>query len=79
MLRDQGFGPALEALAEQIGTSNGIRIDLDVDDAERVGETAQVALYTIIRELARPGDPARAAHADRGGDERDRRRRRSRR
>jgi signal transduction histidine kinase len=51
VLRDQGFGPALEALAEQIGTSNRIRIDLDVGDSERVGGTAQVALYTIVREL----------------------------
>ena len=50
-LRDQGFGPAIEALAEQIGTSNQIRIDLDVGDSERVGGTAQVALYTIVREL----------------------------
>lgn len=51
VLRDQGFGPALEALAEQIGTSNHIRIDLDLGDSERVGGTAQVALYTIVREL----------------------------
>ncbi len=51
VLRDQGFGPALEALAEQLGTSNRIRIDLDVGDAERIGSTAQVALYTIVREL----------------------------
>jgi two-component system, NarL family, sensor kinase len=51
VLRDQGFGPALEALAEQIGTSNQIRIDLDLGDSERIGGTAQVALYTIVREL----------------------------
>jgi len=51
VLRDQGFGPALRALAEQVGTANQIRIDLEIDDAERVGETAQVAMYTIIREL----------------------------
>jgi two-component system, NarL family, sensor kinase len=51
VLRDQGFGPALEALAEQLGTSNRIRIDLDVGDAEGIGSTAQVALYTIVREL----------------------------
>jgi two-component system NarL family sensor kinase len=51
VLRDQGFGPALEALAHHIGTSNRIRIDLDVGDSERVGGTAQVALYTIVREL----------------------------
>jgi two-component system, NarL family, sensor kinase len=51
VLRDQGFGPALEALAEHIGTSNKIRIDLDLGDSDRVGDTAQVALYTIVREL----------------------------
>ncbi len=51
VLRDQGFGPALHALAEQIGTTSRIRIDLDVDAAERTGQTAQVAIYTIIREL----------------------------
>jgi signal transduction histidine kinase len=51
VLRDQGFGPALHALADQVGTRNQIRIDLDIADAERVGATAQVALYTIVREL----------------------------
>ena len=51
VLRDQGFGPALRALAEQVGTANALRIDLDVADADTAGETAQVALYTIIREL----------------------------
>ncbi|MGN6800045.1 MAG: sensor histidine kinase [Gaiellaceae bacterium] len=51
VLRYQGFGPALEALAEQIGTSNQIRIDVDLGDSDRVGGTAQVALYTIVREL----------------------------
>ena len=51
VLRDQGFGPALQALAEQIGTTNRIRIDLDVEQADRIGQTAQVAIYTIIREL----------------------------
>ena len=51
VLRDQGFGPALHALAEQVGTTNRIRIDLDVDAAEQIGEAAQVATYTIIREL----------------------------
>jgi two-component system NarL family sensor kinase len=63
VLRDQGFGPALRALAEQVGTANEIRIDLDIDDAERAGQTAQVALYTIIRELLdqaiRRGPPTR--------------------
>jgi two-component system NarL family sensor kinase len=51
VLRDQGFGPALHALTEQLGTSNRVRIDLDVEEAGRIGQTAQVAIYTIIREL----------------------------
>jgi two-component system NarL family sensor kinase len=63
VLRDQGFGAALEALAEQVGTANRLRIDLDISEAERLGETAQVALYTIIRELldqaVRRGPPTR--------------------
>jgi two-component system NarL family sensor kinase len=51
VLRDQGFGPALQELADQVGTANRIRIDLDVAAAEEIGESAQVATYTIIREL----------------------------
>jgi len=51
VLRDQGFAPALQALAEQVWTANRIRIDLDVTAAEKIGESAQVATYTIIREL----------------------------
>ena len=51
ILRDQGFGPALQELADQVGTANRIRIDLDVEAAEHIGEAAQVATYTIIREL----------------------------
>jgi two-component system NarL family sensor kinase len=51
VLRDQGFGPALQELADQVGTANRIRIDLDVAAAEEIGEAAQVATYTIIREL----------------------------
>jgi two-component system NarL family sensor kinase len=63
VLRDQGFGPALQALADQLGTANRIRVDLEVDDAQLAGQTAQVALYTIIRELLeqaiRRGPPTR--------------------
>jgi signal transduction histidine kinase len=63
VLRDQGFAPAMRALAEQVGTANRIRIDLEIDEADQVGETAQVALYTIIRELLdqaiRRGPPTR--------------------
>ena len=50
VLRDQGFGPAIRALAEQLGISHELRIELDVDVGDRLGEKAQIALYTIIRE-----------------------------
>jgi len=51
VLRDQGFVPALRELASQIGTQHRLRIDLEVEEAERLGEAAQIALYTIVREL----------------------------
>ena len=61
MLRDQGFGPALQALAEQVGTTNRIRIDLDVGDSERARrDGAGRALHDRPR-AARPGGPPRAA------------------
>jgi two-component system NarL family sensor kinase len=50
VLRDQGFGPAIRALAEQLGISHELRIELEVDAGDRLGEKAQIALYTIIRE-----------------------------
>jgi signal transduction histidine kinase len=63
VLRDQGFGPAFNALAEQIGISNKVQVDLDVEAAETLGENAQVALYTILREsldqAIRRGPPTR--------------------
>jgi signal transduction histidine kinase len=63
VLRDQGFAPALRALTDQVGRSHELRIDLDIDEASILGETAQVALYTIIRELLdqsiRRGPPSR--------------------
>jgi signal transduction histidine kinase len=51
VLRDQGFEAALQALAAQVGAANRLRIDIDVAESERLGETAEVALYTIVREL----------------------------
>jgi signal transduction histidine kinase len=63
VLRDQGIGPALHALAEQLGAANRLRIDVDVAAAERLGETGQIAVYTIVRELLdqaiRRGPPTR--------------------
>ena len=51
VLRDQGFEAALQALAGQVGAANRLRIDIDVAESARLGETAEVALYTILREL----------------------------
>ena len=50
VLRDQGFGPAVRALADQLGMSNRIQIDLEVEAAEDLTEHAQVAIFQIIRE-----------------------------
>jgi two-component system, NarL family, sensor kinase len=51
VLRDQGFEAALQALAGQMGAANRLRIDVEVAESEHLGETAEVALYTIVREL----------------------------
>jgi two-component system sensor histidine kinase UhpB len=63
VLRDQGFAPAIRALAEHLGISQRLQIDLDVEAGERVTEKAQVALYQIIREAlnqaVRRGPPTR--------------------
>ena len=77
ILRDQGFAPALQALVSQVGETHSLRIDLSTDGTEELGETAQVALYTIIRELIdqsiRRGPPTRIdvrfGHTDGGGVE----------
>jgi signal transduction histidine kinase len=50
VLRDQGFAPAVRALAEQIGLSNRIQIDVDVDAGEALSEQTRAALYQIIRD-----------------------------
>ena len=50
VLRDQGFVPAVEALAEQLGLARGVRIDLDLAAAAELTEKAHVALYQILRE-----------------------------
>jgi signal transduction histidine kinase len=63
VLRDQGFGAAIKGLAEQLGLAHELRIELDVDAGDRLGEKAQVALYTIVREslelAIRRGPPTR--------------------
>jgi signal transduction histidine kinase len=63
VLRDQGFGPAVRAFAEQVGLTNRIQVDLDVDAADGLDENARVALYQIIRDVVnqalRRGPPSR--------------------
>ena len=63
VLRDQGFGPAVQGLAERVGISEEIRIDLDIEVGETLAEKAQVTLYQIIREAlgqaAGRGSPSR--------------------
>jgi signal transduction histidine kinase len=63
VLRDQGFGPAVAALADQIGLSHQVQIELDVKAGEALAERAQAALYQIIREAidqaVRRGPPTR--------------------
>ena len=63
VLRDQGFGPAVRAFAEQVGLTNRIQVDLDVDAADGLDEHARVAIYQIIRDVVnqalRRGPPSR--------------------
>jgi signal transduction histidine kinase len=63
VLRDQGFGPAVQALADQLGMQNSIQIELEVEPAEALTEHAQVAIFQIIREAIhqaiRRGPPTR--------------------
>jgi signal transduction histidine kinase len=63
VLRDQGFGPAVQALAEQLGLEHQLQIDVAVEAAETLGEKVQAALYQIIREsllaAIRRGPPTR--------------------
>lgn len=77
VLRDQGFSPAVRELADQLGLSHQIRIELDVAPGDALGEKAQVALYQIIREAlnqaVRRGPPTkisvRIEQAEDGGIE----------
>jgi signal transduction histidine kinase len=73
VLRDQGFGTAVSALAESVGLSNRIQIDVDVAAAEALADKAQVALYQIIREALnqaiRRGPPTRMSVTIRVRDE----------
>jgi two-component system sensor histidine kinase UhpB len=50
VLRDQGFGTAVHALAENRSREHGIQVELEVEAADALGERAQAALYQIVRE-----------------------------
>jgi signal transduction histidine kinase len=73
VLRDQGFGMAVSALAERTALANRIQVDVDVAAAEALEDKAQVALYQIIREALnqaiRRGPPTRVSIAIRPRDE----------
>jgi signal transduction histidine kinase len=65
VLRDQGFTPAVQALANDLGLERQIKIDVDVAAAEQLGEKVQAALYQIVREAldgaVRRGPPTKIA------------------
>ncbi len=63
VLRDQGLGMAVHALAQDRGIEHGIQVEIDVAAAESLGERSQAALYQIVREAfegaIRRGPPKR--------------------
>jgi len=63
VLRDQGFGAAVDELANQLGMEHRVRIEVDVAPAARLGEKEQVGLYQIVREslnqAVRRGPPSK--------------------
>lgn len=67
VLRDQGFGPAVQALADQVEVSHRVRVDLDVDAGGALADRAQIVLYQMIREsldaAIRRGPPTRISVA----------------
>jgi two-component system NarL family sensor kinase len=82
VLRDQGFEPAVRALLEQRGIEHGIRVELDVSQAEGLGEKTQAALDGAIRRgpptafsvsVARQDDRVEAVISDDAPGERRRR------
>jgi len=50
VLRDHGFGMAVNALAQEKGLAHKMKIELDIGAAEVLGERTQAALYQIVRE-----------------------------
>jgi signal transduction histidine kinase len=50
VLRDQGFVPAVRALADRLGVDESVTVEVDVAAGEALVERARVALYQLIRE-----------------------------
>jgi signal transduction histidine kinase len=50
VLRDQGLGVAVRALAEQLGMASSVQIDLDIEQADSLAEKAQVVVYQILHD-----------------------------
>jgi signal transduction histidine kinase len=50
VLRDQGFVPAVRALADRLGLDESVRVDVDVAAGDGLVERARIALYQLIRE-----------------------------
>jgi two-component system NarL family sensor kinase len=50
VLRDHGLAMAVATLAQDRGIEHGIRFEIDVAEAESLGERSQAALYQIVRE-----------------------------
>ena len=50
VLRDQGLAAALGALADQLGAARSVDVRVEIEEADALGEKAQVALYQTVRE-----------------------------
>jgi signal transduction histidine kinase len=50
VLRDQGFAPAVDALASQLALDREVQIETAVEAGEALAEKAQAGLYQFIRE-----------------------------
>jgi signal transduction histidine kinase len=50
ILRDQGFAPAVQALADRLSVPGQTEIETDLAEEEALSEKARVVLYQIIRE-----------------------------
>jgi signal transduction histidine kinase len=50
VLRDHGLTPAVQALAEQLGLANEMKIEAEVEAGETLAEKAQAGLYQFIRD-----------------------------